>query len=130
MHLQVPDGGSDDVQLVFGCPLCDHTISMMPNSGETQLVESLGVHLGAADGPPPPMAGLRSALSGARPDAVSTNSHPEPTWTEGATARLARHPTYVQPVIRKTNIDFANRHGLREITPEVMDACQAAHDPP
>lgn len=97
---------------------------MLTNTGETQLVQSLGVHLGPGEGQVSPMAGLRAHLTGIKAGALTENTAPDPLWTEAAEARLASHPRFVQPIIRKTYTDYARQEGLREITPEVMDAAR------
>lgn len=117
-----PEAGS--MAVGFHCPKCGHDIAMLTNAGETQLVQSLGVRIGSANGPAPPMAGLRTHLTRVRPEALTEDTTREPVWTESAEARLKTHPRFVQPVIRKTCTDYARRQRLREVTPEVMDAAQ------
>lgn len=122
-----PDAGS--LSVGFCCPKCGHAIAMLTNAGETQLVQSLGVRLGQNNGPVAPMAGLRAHLAQVRPGALAKDTTLEPLWTEAAEARLAEHPRFIQPVIRKTYTDYARREGLREITPKVMDAASRALGP-
>ena len=121
----------DDASLAFCCPRCSYEIVMQTNTAETQLVRSLDVHIGPRNGPPPtPLAGLRTHLSGVGADTLTQTEDPEPQWTEAAEARLAEHPRFVQPVVRKVNNDYARRAGLEAVTPEVMDACRRAHRQP
>ncbi len=123
---EVGDPGAGSFSLAYRCPSCGHQIAMLTNAGETQLVQSLGVHLGGGDGSAQPLSALRSSLQRVRPEALAEDDGPEPTWNEAAEARLAQHPRYVQPVIRKTCTDYARKRGLRQITPEMMDAVQRA----
>ena len=97
---------------------------MLTNTGETQLVRSMGVRFGQHDGTSEPMAELRTHLAGARSQVFLENVSPDPVWTEAAETRLRQHPRFVQPVIHKNCLDYARRHGLEEITHEVMDAAQ------
>jgi len=96
---------------------------MLTNASETQLVRSLGVRIGRSAAPANPLEHLRTGLTQARSDAVQTEGD-EPVWTPEALQRLNAAPRFVQPMIRKTYSDYARQHGLREITPEVMDAAR------
>lgn len=125
MILQKTDSAeAGSLDLVFHCPACDYSIAMLTNTGETQLVQSLGVHIGQGNKPVSPMAVLRANLSGIRSPVLNENEGQEIVWTEAAEARLAKHPRFVQPVIRKTYADYSRQRGINEITPEVMDAAQ------
>ncbi|MFQ5613099.1 MAG: PCP reductase family protein [Anaerolineae bacterium] len=127
MQLQKPGGAEDgSLYLGFRCPQCGHQVAMLTNAAETQLVRSLGVRIGGGKGQERPLAGLRSHLAGIRPEALAEEPSSEPVWTEAAEERLAKHPRFVQPVIRRTCSDYARREGLPEITPEVMDAARRA----
>ncbi len=114
-----PEAGSLDLR--FRCALCGHEVAMLTNAGETQLVQSLGVRVGRDKGPITPMVQLRTHLAGAKSETLTKDTTPEPIWTEAAETRLAEHPRFVQPVIRKTYTDYARRQGLHEISPEVMN---------
>ncbi len=116
------DGGS--LSLDFHCPNCGYNVAMLTNTGETQLVQSLGVHFGQSDGAVSPMAALRANMVEGKASALTQDSKPEPTWTEEAKLRLAEHPQFVQPVISKTYTDYARRMNISEITVEVMDQAQ------
>ena len=121
-------GGSEtgSLSLTFHCSSCGHEIAMLTNTAETQLVQSLGVRVGHGEKPVTPLAQVRAHLTQARPESLIEDTAPEPAWTKAAEARLAEHPRFVQPVIRKTYTDYARREGLREITTEVMDAARRA----
>jgi hypothetical protein len=127
---QRADTAPDNMSLAFQCPECGHEIVMQTNSGETQLVQSLGVRIGSPKVSVPPLAGLRAHLSAVHPDALDEDPAFAPHWTAAAEARLEQHSQFLQPLIRKANIDYARRQGLREITPEVMDACKRAQTAP
>ncbi len=101
---------------------------MLTNAGETQLVQSLGVRVGRSDGAVPvmPMAQIRTHLDGDQATARIEDPASEPIWTAAAEAQLAQHPRFVQPVIRRTYSEYAEREDLREITPEVMEAARQA----
>ncbi len=113
-------GGSMSVK--FRCPTCGRGIAMVTNSGETQLVRSLGVTIGheALASAPEPMSMIRSALTGPA-SAISTAGGPEPVWTEAALKRLSVAPTFVQGMIRRLYSDYARQKGYMEITPAVMN---------
>ncbi len=129
--MQVVESGSPDetgsLRVLFRCPRCDHTTAMLTNAGETQLVRSLGVRIG---GKPVDSAGrlenLRAGLTRIRTDALQTEEEAEPVWTPAALQRLNATPSFVRPMIRQAYTDYARQHGLREITPEVMDAARQA----
>jgi hypothetical protein len=99
---------------------------MRTNSGEMQLVRSLGVRIGSTESSVPPLAGLRAHLSEIHEGALDEGPAFAPIWTAAAETRLAQHSQFLQPLIRKANADYAERHGVKEITPEVMDACRQA----
>ena len=127
MQLQktgAPDAGSLDLR--FSCSKCGHEVAMLTNAGETQLVHSLGVRVGDGEEPLTPMAQLRANMTALRPDALAEDTTREPVWTQEAEARLAKHPRFVQPIIRKTFADYARREGESQITPELMDAARRA----
>ncbi len=116
------EGGS--LSLDFHCPTCDYNVAMLTNTGETQLVQSLGVHFGQSNGAVSPMEALRANMVEGKDSALTQDTKPEPTWTEEAKLRLAEHPQFVQPVILKTYTDFARRENMNEITIEVMNQAQ------
>ena len=119
------NGGS--MAITFKCPTCGSGIAMVTNSGETQMVRSLGVTIGheALAAAPEPMTMIRSALSGqARPLAAS--DAPEPVWSEAALKRLAAAPTFVQGMVRRLYTDYASQRGYAEITPAIMNEAREA----
>ena len=124
--IQGGDAASPGLNPGFQCPECGHEIVMQTNSSEMQLVESLGVRIGSTKATVPPLAGLRAHLSDVHPDALSDDPEVAPNWTAAAETRLAQHSQFLQPLIRRINVDYAQREGVKEITPEVMDACRQA----
>lgn len=128
MKLQEKGGENRSaLNMEFKCPECGYSVSMLTNSGETQLVKSLGVKIGKKKSSYAPMATLRSSLTQSKiQQPIVDPTSPEPVWTEEAEERLAQHPGFVQPVIRKTYSDYARRLGLAEITPKFMDDAKQA----
>ncbi len=120
------DDASPGLNPSFRCPECGHKIVMQTNSGEMQLVESLGVRIGSTKATVPPLAGLRAHLSDVHPGALSDDPEVAPNWSAAAQKRLAQHSQFLQPLIRRISVDYAQREGVKEITPEVMDACKQA----
>jgi hypothetical protein len=131
------DGSSMTIR--YTCPSCGRRISMVANSGETQVVRSLGVTIGhealsvgaaglrPAPTPVPiePMSMIRGALVGQATSQLAP-AGPEPVWTEGALKRLAAAPTFVQGMIRHLYTDYARQKGYSEITPAVMTEARDA----
>jgi hypothetical protein len=122
-----PDA-SGSMSVVFTCPRCAHAIAMLTNAAETQLVNSLGVHIGvSAAAPAAPLQHLRTGLAQMRADASGSEAQAdEPVWTAAALERLNGVPRFIQPMIRQAYTDYARQHGISEITPEVMDAARHA----
>ncbi|MCI0398767.1 MAG: hypothetical protein L0332_11570 [Chloroflexi bacterium] len=116
-------GGSMAIRYI--CPNCGRSISMITNSGETQVVRSLGVTIGheTLAGHPEPMSMIREALAGQKPAAPAG---PEPVWTESALKRLAAAPVFVQGMVRRLYSDYARQQGYQEITPAVMTEAREA----
>jgi hypothetical protein len=99
---------------------------MITNSGETQMVRSLGVTIGheALSAQPEPMAMLRQTLAG--PATTMADAGPEPVWSESALKRLAAAPTFVQAMVRRLYTDYARQKGYSEITPAIMSEAREA----
>ena len=119
------DGGS--MAVTFKCEACGRTISMVTNTGETQLVRSLGVTIGheALNAQPEPMSMIRDALAGGTPPAAAPGG-PQPVWSEAALKRLAAAPSFVQGMVRRLYTDYASQKGYAEITPAVMTEAREA----
>jgi hypothetical protein len=119
------DGGS--MAISYRCPSCGRSIAMVTNTGETQMVRSLGVTIGheALSAAPEPMTMIRSALAGQAQTPAGADS-PEPVWTETALKRLSAAPTFVQGMVRRLYTDYARQKGYAEITPAVMTEARNA----
>lgn len=105
------------VSMTFQCDACGQAVALHTNPGEADLLRDLGLRLtsqpgGSAAETPPPVA-----------EAVG-----EPTWSAAARKRLAAIPAFIQPMIRKSYVDYAREHGFAEITPAVMDTARANLD--
>ena len=101
-----PEGGS--LSVVYSCPECGYEMAMLTNAYETQIVQSLGVRIGQAEGsaeaattggkcPFPgmiPTDGAREQRTGEAGEPVSVR------WTAAAEARLANIPEFVRPMAR------------------------------
>jgi hypothetical protein len=111
-----PDEGS--MAITYRCSECGHSIAMVTNPGETQLVSSLGVQIGHERLPHEPMSLLRGGLAEQVP---VEHADWQPAWTEAAERRLAATPSFVQPMVRRLYSDWARQQGIREITPQVMN---------
>jgi hypothetical protein len=111
----------------FTCPNCGRSIALLANPMETQLVGSLGVKIGGRTLEQPPLELVRSKLvgkDGAFAEAASAPPGP-PAWSAEALARLERVPAFVRGMVKKLYADYAREHGIREITPEIMDRARA-----
>lgn len=145
-----PDRGS--LAVIFSCPRCDREIAMLTNAMETQMVRTLGVQIGGRTVPPEPMEMVRGSLADpptaaeedpankpeteaqAAPPAASkcpftgmANDAFEaaaggPVWTPEAEARLARIPSFVRPMVRKSIEQHARERGHTRIDVAVMEA--------
>lgn len=109
----------------FQCPSCGHTVAMLANPMETQLVGSLGVKIGGRSLDQQPMELVRTSVQG-RDDAF--HDAPEaaplagrPVWTPESEARLQRVPKFVRGMVKKIYSEWALERQIREITPAVMD---------
>ena len=112
-----PDRGS--LSVVYACPECGYEMAMLTNAYETQVVQSLGVRIGAESASP---AG-KCPFSGMIPDAADARPA-EPgqvRWTAAAEARLANIPEFVRPMA-KTGIEkFARDKGSLEVDERILD---------
>ena len=128
------------MSIVYDCGACDNSVAMLTNRMETQMVRSLGVKIGGRKQAAAPMEMVRSNLSRKR----TTVSAPLPAasgskcpftgvvveafaeegmnWTAEATARLARIPDYVRPMVQSNVEEYARKHGHAEVDAAVMDA--------
>ena len=140
---QLPGDGT--MAAVFVCDSCGHEVAMLTNPMETQLVSSLGVKVGGRTVPEQPFELTRTGMAGARADAFvdspggaaaggESSRGPGPSapltpgavrWTDDATDRLARVPSFVRGMVKRIYADWAAEHGIAEITPEIMDTARS-----
>ncbi len=121
------DPGDGSLALLFRCPRCRRQIAMLTNPMETQMVSSLCVSMGDTKATEPePFAGISSHLETGSGDPPGDGG-PEvaPAWNEAAETRLARIPGFVRGMVRRLYSDWANEHGVLEITEEMMDQARA-----
>ncbi len=124
------DRGS--LSIVYACPECGYEMAMLTNAYETQVVQSLGVRIGAETG-----AGAASGsgkgcpFSAMVPTMESGEGRPAHTsepvavrWTAAAEARLAKVPEFVRPMARTGIERFARERGAMEIDERVLDAAR------
>jgi hypothetical protein len=123
-----PDGGS--LSLVYACPECGYEMAMLTNAYETQVVQSLGVRIGAGSGSTGadasasgcpftamiPGAGEAQPGAGAPPPAVR--------WTAAAEARLTKIPEFIRPMARTGIERFARERGAMEVDETLLDAAR------
>jgi hypothetical protein len=140
---QLPGDGT--MAAVFVCDSCGHEVAMLTNPMETQLVSSLGVKVGGRTVPEQPFEFTRTGMAGGRdgafeeptgdpaPDGASARG-PGPVapltpgavrWTDDATDRLARVPSFVRGMVKRIYADWAAERGIVEITPEIMDTARS-----
>jgi hypothetical protein len=100
---------------------------MVTNSGETQVVRSLGVTIGheTLQETPEPMSMVRGALA-SQGGGPTVADEAEPVWTEAAERRLSAAPTFVQGMVRRLYNDYARQKGYVEITPSIMNEARDA----
>lgn len=142
---QLPGDGT--LAAVFTCASCGREMAMLTNPMETQLVSSLGVHIGGRQVPEQPMELVRTSLAGAREDAfqdpgndpprvglagdipvasaADPDPHGPPVWSPEALERLDRVPRFVRGMVKRIYTDYARERGIAEITPEGMDKARA-----
>jgi hypothetical protein len=122
---RVPGDGT--MAAVFRCPECGRATALLTNPMETQLVSSLGVKVGGRTVPEQPLEHVRSSLRGGREAAFDENPAVDAAsagpvrWSVEAVERLDRVPRFVRGMVKRIYADWAKEHGIREMTPEVMD---------
>lgn len=136
MKTAPPDRGS--LSVVYACPSCSHQIAMLTNPYETQLVQSLGVKIGPAEGAA--LAGSPSTGSPASADGPGGDLAKCPfssviqemvgagaasgggiVWTPEARARLANIPEFARPMAETGIEKFARDSGRDQVDEQVMD---------
>ena len=118
-----PDGGS--IAAVFGCPTCSHRIAMLTNPAETQLVQSLGLKIGPADGASEETPGEAAAEAAGCPFsgmiAEMDTRKDEVSWTAEALERLGNIPEPVRPMAKRGIEHYARSNGHAVIDDAVME---------
>jgi hypothetical protein len=131
-----PDRGS--LSIVYSCPECGYEIAMLTNAYETQIVQSLGVRIGAEGGERAsatsgtgcPFAAMTQTIGGAsetRPFDPAHGDAGEPVavrWTPAAEARLEKVPEFVRPMARTGIERFARERGASEVDEKILDAAR------
>jgi hypothetical protein len=121
-----PERGS--LSVVYYCPQCGYEMAMLTNAYETQVVQSLGVRIGAPTDaaaatsagkcPFPSMIPAGEGAGDVRSEAASVR------WTPAAEARLKNIPEFVRPMA-KTGIEkFAQERGALEVDEKILDAAK------
>jgi len=133
---QLPGDGT--LTVVFSCGGCGREIAMLTNPMETQLVTSLGIEIGGRTVPVQPFQQTRTTLETPRADAFdevmppvdesetsrTENTPPtssEVTWSQEATDRLGRVPSFVRGMVKRIYADYARERDIPVVTPVVMD---------
>ena len=112
-----PDRGS--LSVVYSCPECGYEMAMLTNAYETQVVQSLGVKIGAPESSA--ASGGKCPFSGMIPGADQRSEPEQVRWTAAAEARLANIPEFVRPMA-KTGIEkFARDRGTLEVDEKILD---------
>jgi hypothetical protein len=125
-----PERGS--LSVVYTCPECGYEIAMLTNAYETQIVQSLGVRIGAesetgaatASGSGCPFAAMTQASDAPAARMDSTGEGLTLRWTPAAEARLANVPAFVRPMARTGIERFARENGASEIDEKMLDAAR------
>jgi hypothetical protein len=122
-----PDRGS--LSVVYSCPECGYEMAMLTNAYETQVVQSLGVRIGAEAGATPSNTSGKCPFTGmiAGTDHARAHMAGEPMsvhWTAAAEARLANIPEFIRPMARTGIERFAREHGAVEVDERILDAAR------
>jgi hypothetical protein len=123
---QLPGDGT--LAATFKCPTCGRVVAMLTNPMETQLVSSLGVEIGGRTVPAQPLETVRKMVATGRDDAFDDGASGVgrgALWSQEATERLNRVPSFVRGMVKRIYTDFAKERGIAEITPAVMDTARA-----
>jgi hypothetical protein len=111
-----PERGS--LSVVYACPACGYEMAMLTNAYETQVVQSLGVRIGPADGSAKAESKCPFGAMVPSPESAAGNTV---RWTSAAEARLANIPEFVRPMARTGIEKFAQERGSLEVTEQILD---------
>lgn len=116
MNLKEVEGSEDNsVGITFICQRCGNSFAMLTNPMETQLVKSLGVHVGGREIPYKPMEVIKENL------AVKKETGDTIPWDREAEARLLNVPPFARPMAKVGIERYAREKGYKRVTTEVMD---------
>jgi len=121
------------LSIVYGCQACGHTMAMLTNKMETQMVRSLGVKIGGRKQEMVPMEMVQSNLQEKRVaptgskcpfTGVVTEAFENDTveWTPEAKVRIARIPEFIRSMVARNVEEYAKEQGLSVVDEAVMDA--------
>ena len=116
MEATPPDRGS--VSLVYSCDACGYEMAMLTNPQETQVVQSLGIKVGADGG-----AESKCPFSGVLADMQAESEGIR--WTDAAQDRLANVPEFVRGMARTGIEKYAKDHGYAEVDERVLDEARS-----
>jgi hypothetical protein len=124
-----PERGS--LSIVYSCPECGYEMAMLTNAYETQVVQSLGVRVGAESessskaGAPGTGCPFAEMIPGTEEAQRRQAAEPIPVrWTAAAEARLANVPEFVRPMARTGIERFARERGALEVDEKILDAAR------
>ena len=126
-----PERGS--LSVVYSCPECGYEMAMLTNAYETQIVQSLGVRIGAeginesssTSGTGCPFTAMLPQAEGAQEVRAGQAGQSIPVrWTAAAEARLANIPEFVRPMARTGIERFARERGALEVDEKILDAAR------
>ena len=124
-----PERGS--LSIVYSCPECGYEMAMLTNAYETQVVQSLGVRVGAESesgskaGAPGTGCPFAEMIPGTEEAHRRQVAEPIPVrWTAAAEARLANVPEFVRPMARTGIERFARERGALEVDEKILDAAR------
>ena len=132
---------NESISMTFSCPTCQHSIGMLTNPLETQMLKSMDVQVGGADlnqtspsGGKCPIGGMLrekeaerivSAMQNSIASGADSSGSSDPVWTDEAAERLQHIPSFVQPMAKSGIEEFARQRGHSRITAEVMDEARS-----
>lgn len=115
-HDAINEGALD---IGFICPKCGRGISLITNTGETQLVSSFGVNLGGGEASIPPMHMTGLSLKTDSPAGSKI------CWGQAAEDRLHGIPKFARPMARRAIEQYACENDIDYIDLSVMDKVKA-----
>ena len=113
-----------NLAMKFKCKKCGHSIAMLTNKFETEIVSKLGVQMGgtAAEATAAPMGVMAGALAEGKDELKKgAPSEEDIEWTEEAKQRIQKVPFFVRNMAKKTVLNFAKEKGITVIDAKLMD---------